>query len=361
MLRARHPGNGGGPFSASNFCAIIAGVGEPDPSRATLELMTGSWVSQALYVAAELGIADLLADGPLTATELASASDCTESDGLHRVLRLLASHGVFREHDDQTFSLTPIGARLRSDVAYSMRDLVIFYGSEGYQAWGALLHGVRTGESPFRTVFGNDLFGYLDSRPQRRSVFNAAMAASAPFFDHLAAAYRFPQAALVMDVGGGSGAMLAAILTAHPDLRGTVVDKSEVIEEAKQRMTALGMSDRCTFEPADFFTHVPQGGDVYVLSRILHDWDDDRCTDILRNCRSAMKPDGRLLIVERLLPAPNTASLACEFDVQMMVVSPGGRERDIPSYTSLLNNSRLALLSVIPLTFDINVLECKPA
>lgn len=139
------------------------------------------------------------------------------------------------------------------------------------------------------------------------SVFNAAMAASAPFFDHLAAAYRFPQTALVMDVG------------------------------------------------------VPQGGDVYVLSRILHDWDDDRCTDILRNCRSAMKPDGRLLIVERLLPAPNTASLACEFDVQMMVVSPGGRERDIPNYTSLLNNSRLALLSVIPLTFDINVLECKPA
>jgi hypothetical protein len=334
---------------------------EHDPSRVALELMTGSWVSQALYVAAELGIADLLADGPVSVGELASASGCADSDGLFRVLRLLASHGVFCEHDDRRFSLTSVGARLRSDVPYSMRDLVIFYGSEVYQAWGALLHGVRTGESPFRHVLGNDLFGYLNSRPERRSVFNAAMAASAPFFEHLADAYEFGQGARVVDVGGGSGAMLAAILVAHPDLRGTVVDRSAVVDEARQRMAALGLSDRCTFEPGDFFKHVPEGGDVYLLSRILHDWDDDRCADILRNCRSAMPSNGRLLIIERLLPRPNTPSLACEFDVQMMVVSPGGRERDLHSYTTLLNKTGLALLSVIPLIFDVSVLECKRA
>jgi len=314
-----------------------------------------------MFVAAELGIADLLADGPVSVTELASGSGCASVDGLYRVLRLLASHQVLHEHADQTFSLTPIGDRLRSDVVYSMRDLVIYYGSEVLAAWGALLHGVRTGESPFRSVFGDDLFGYLHAHPERGSVFNGAMAASAPVFNHLATEYAFPEAAMVVDVAGGSGAMLAAILAARPDLRGTVVDTPDVVEEARHRMAAHGMSDRCAFEPADFFKRIPEGGDVYLLSRILHDWDDDRCTAILRNCRAAMKPNSRLLVVERLLPAPNTPALACEFDVLMMVVSPSGRERDVATYTRLLDNAGLDLLSVIPLTFDINIMECAAA
>ncbi|MDP9074183.1 MAG: methyltransferase [Actinomycetota bacterium] len=312
-------------------------------------------------MAAELSLADLLAEGPLSVVELASASGCAAVDGLYRVLRLLASHHVFHEHDDQTFSLTPIGARLRSDVSYSMRDLVIFYGSEALAAWGALLHGVRTGESPFRRVFGDDLFDYLHAHPERGSVFNGAMAASAPIFHHLATAYAFPEAAMVVDVGGGSGAMLDAILAARPDLRGTVVDLPAVVEDARQRMAANAMADRCAFEPADFFTRIPEGGDVYLLSRILHDWDDDRCTDILRNCRAAMKPNSRLLIIERLLPAPNTPSLACEFDVLMLVVSPSGRERDMLTYTRLLHTAGLHVLSVIPLTFDVNIMECAIA
>ena len=323
-----------------------------------LELMCGSWLAQALYVAAELGIAGLLAAGPMPVTALSSGSGCADSDGLYRVLRLLASHGIFHEDDEQVFSLAPMGARLRSDVPGSMRDLVIFYGAESYQAWGGLLHGVRIGESPFRAVFDDDLFGYLRARPERGSVFNGAMAASAPFFEHLAAAYEFPKGALVVDVGGGSGAMLAAILVARSDLRGMVVDQAEVIDDARRRMGSPGLTDRCAFEPGDFFKHVPAGGDVYVLSRILHDCDDDRCVDILANCRSAMTPDSRLLIVERLLPAANTRSLACEFDLQMMVVSPSGRERDVPTYTRLLNRAGLSLVSVISLVFDVSVLEC---
>jgi hypothetical protein len=335
-------------------------VRDGDARRNVLELMTASWVSQALYVAASLGIADRLADGPLKATELASASGCANSDGLYRVLRLLASHGIVHEHDDQSFSLTSLSAQLRSDIPNSMRDLVIFYGAEAYQAWGALLDGVLTGESPFRRVFGDDLFGYLRARPERGSVFNAAMAASAPFFEDLAAKYEFPPEASVVDVGGGSGAMLAAILAAHPELRGSVLDKAEVVDEAKQRMASLGLADRCRFEPGDFFEFVPAGGDVYLLSRILHDWHDDRCVELLRNCRAAMTVDSRLLIIERLVPAPNTASLACEFDVQMMVVSPGGRERDVTAYTRLLNSAGLVLHAVIPLVFDVSVLDCRP-
>ena len=139
---------------------------QPDPGREVLELMCGAWLAQALYVAAELGIADLLAAGPMPVTALSSASGCADSDGLYRVLRLLASHGIFHEDDEQVFSLAPMGARLRSDVPGSMRDLVILYGAESYQAWGGLLHGVRTGESPFRAVFDDDLIGYLRARRQ---------------------------------------------------------------------------------------------------------------------------------------------------------------------------------------------------
>lgn len=330
---------------------------QPDPGREVLELMCGAWLAQALYVAAELGIADLLVAGPMPVTALSSASGCADPDGLYRVLRLLASHGIFHEDDEQVFSLAPMGARLGSDVPGSMRDLVIFYGAESYQAWGGLLHGVRTGESPFRAVF-DDLFGYLRARPARGSVFNGAMAASAPFFEHLAAAYEFPNGALVVDVGGGSGAMLAAILVARSDLRGMIVDQAEVIDDARRRMASLGLTDRCAFEPGDFFEHVPAGGGVYVLSRILHDWADDRCVDILANCRSAMTPDSRLLIVERLLPEANTRTLACEFDVQMLVMAAGGRERDVPTYTRLLSRAGLSLMSVISLVFDVSVLEC---
>lgn len=329
--------------------------------RAVLEVMTASWVAQAMFVLAELRIPDVLADGERSAAELAEITGCSNADGLNRVLRLLASHGVVRESQDHTFTLTESSELLRTTTANSMRDLVIFYGAEAYAAWGALLHGVRTGESPFEKVFGADLFAYLNTHPERGSMFNGAMAASAPFFESLAEVCAFPPGALVVDVGGGSGAMLAAILSAHPTLRGMVVDQAAVVDQARERMAKIGISDRCAFAPANFFESVPAEGDVYLLSRILHDWDDDDCVRILTNCREAMKPNSRLLIVERLLPEPNTASLAHEFDVHMMVVAPGGRERDVASYQRLLTRARLSSSTVIPLVFDVSVMECQPA
>jgi O-methyltransferase domain/Dimerisation domain len=337
-----------------------AAAGAREPGREVLELMTGSWLSQALFVAAELGIADLLVDGPVHVVDLATASGCQDADGLYRVLRLLASHDVFMELDDRRFALSAMATRLRSDVPGSMRDLVIFYGAESYQAWGELLHAVRTGNSPFRTVFGDDLFTYLGSRPERRSVFNGTMAASAPFFEHLATRYPFAPGSLVVDVGGGSGAMLAAILAAHPDVRGIVFDAAGVVDEADARFAAQGLSDRGQVVPGDFFQHVPPSGDVYMLSRILQDWDDDGCIRILRNCRSAMAADSRLLIVERPLPPPNTTSLANEFDVQMLVTSPSGRGRTIDEYRHLLGRAGFAVLTTIPLIYDVSVVECAP-
>lgn len=323
--------------------------------------MTASWVGQAMYVVAELGIPDLLSHGARSAADLAEVCACANPDGLNRVLRLLASHGVLHENDDHTFTLTELSEPLRAATSNSMRDLVIFYGAEAYAAWGALLHAIRTGKSPFENVFGADLFGYLNARPERGSVFNAAMAASAPFFEALAEAYEFPQDALVVDVGGGSGALLAAILSSHPLLRGMVVDQAAVVEQAKDRMNRLGIAHRCAFQPGNFFESVPDNGDVYVLSRILHDWNDDDCVQILSTCRKAMKQNSRLLIVERLLPEPNTPSLAHEFDVHMMVVAPGGRERDVPSYERLLTRAGLAKSLVIPLVLDVSVIECRPA
>lgn len=329
--------------------------------RAVLEMMTAAWVAQAMYVVAELGIADVLSTGPRSAADVAETCGCANVDGLNRVLRLLASHGVLHERDDHTFALTELSEPLQTSAPNSMRDLVIFYGAEAYSAWGALLEAVRTGESPFEKVFGVDLFGYMNAHPERGSMFNGAMAASAPFFEALADTYAFPPGALVVDVGGGSGAMLAAILTSHPDLRGMVVDQETVVGQAEERMDRLGLSDRCELAPGDFFERVPGGGDVYLLSRILHDWDDDDCVRILTNCRRAMGPNSRLLIVERLLPGPNTSSLAHEFDVHMMVVAPGGRERDLASFERLLNRAGLTHSTVIPLVFDVSIVDCQPA
>jgi hypothetical protein len=231
-------------------------VSRTEHRRAVLEMMTASWLAQAVYVLAELGIPDLLADGARSAADLAEISGCVNADGLNRVLRLLASHGVLHESEDHTFTLTELSEELRAATADSMRDLVIWYGAEAYAAWGALLHGIRTGESPFEKVLGADLFGYLNRHPERGSVFNGAMAASAPFFESLAETYAFPPGALVVDVGGGSGAMLAAILSAHPDLRGMVVDQATVVDQAKERMARLGIGDRCAFAPANFFARV---------------------------------------------------------------------------------------------------------
>ena len=276
---------------------------EMPPPFALFRMITGYYVSRAIHVVAKLGIADLLADGARGHDDLAKATG-THAPSLNRVLRLLASAGVFTEEEDGSFALTPIGACLRSGVPGSMRAAALLFGGITQQAWGDLLYSVETGEPAFRRVFGMDPFDYMAEHPDEAANFDAAMA---DFTKHIAiavaAAYDFSPFRRIVDVGGGNGALLAGILKANPTLTGVLFDLPEVADRATAPMRELGLADRCEIVGGDFFKAVPAGGDAYLLKHVIHDWNDDRATAILRNCRRAMGADGQAADRRRRLPA----------------------------------------------------------
>jgi O-methyltransferase domain len=275
---------------------------ELPPPFVLFRMVTGYYVARGLHVAAKLGIADLLAEGPRGHGELAEATD-THADSLRRVLRLLASAGVFIEEEDGKFALTPIGACLRSGVPGSMRAAALLFGGITQQAWGDLLYSVETSEPAFRRVFGKDAFDYMAEHPDEAANFDAAMA---DFTKHIAiavaTAYDFSPFRRLVDVGGGNGALLAGILGANPTLTGIILDLPNVATRATEQIRELGLADRCEIVGGDFFKEVPSGGDAYLLKHVIHDWNDDRATAVLRTCRRAMGADAKLLIVEGVYP-----------------------------------------------------------
>jgi hypothetical protein len=304
-----------------------------------LKMMTGYWVSKALNVAAELGLADLLQDGPRSSDDLAATCG-VHAPTRYRLLRALASVGIFTEVDGRRFALTPLAELLRSDVPGSMRALARMYGSEQYRAWGDLLDSVRTGRPAFDRTFGASYFEYLASSPAGDAIFNEAMAGwTTQVAEAVVAAYDFAGVDTVVDVGGWHGLLLATILRAHPAVRGVLFDQPHVVKEAQPRLQAAGVAERCATEGGDFFVAAPAGGDVYVLAQILHDWDDERCRVILGNCRQAMRPAGRLLLVEQVLPPANEPSFAKWLDLHMLVLLTG-RERTEAEYRDLQPGTR---------------------
>ena len=321
--------------------------GSVPPPVVLLRMMTGYWQAKALAVAAELGLADLLRDGPRTTASLAEICK-VDADGLHRLLRALASVGVFVQTEQDSFALTPMADLLRSDRPDSMRALARMYGSEQYQAWSGLLDSIRDGVPAFGRVFGTSYFDYLAAHPDASSIFNDAMTGwTAQLSDAVVAAYDFSGSGRVVDVGGGSGLLLATILTAAPALQGTLFELSHVAEQADAYLRATPIGDRCAVVAGDFFDAVPDGGSFYVLAQILHDWDDDHCVKILRNCREAMLPGAKLLIIEQVIPPRNEPSLGKWLDLHMLVLV-GGRERTEAEYASLLRAGDLKLDRVIP-------------
>jgi len=315
----------------------------------------GSWITQGIYVAAELGIADILAEGPRSVEELAEQTN-THSGALYRVLRALAGVGIFAQNSHRQFSLTPLAELLRSDAADSQRSLAIMMGAEFHETWGMLLHSVRTGEQGFYRRFGMPFFEYMTEHPERHSIYDAAMvgvhgAETEPVID----AYDFSIFRSVVDVGGGKGLVLAAILNRHPVIQGILFDLPAVAERARAILTSSGLSGRCQIIGGDFFSSVPVGADAYFMRHIIHDWEDNEAIAILRNCREAMNPDGKVLVVETVIPAGNEPCFGKWLDLMMLLV--GGRERTEEDYSRLFSAAGLKLNRVVSTASEVSVIE----
>ena len=295
-----------------------------------------------MYVVAELGIADLLADRPMSAAQLAQATG-THERSLYRVLRLLVALGVLREEQDGCFGLTVVGERLRSDVAASMRSwarLIDFVGA--FPGFEPIVETIRTGRPGFDLAHGMPIFEYLSHHPQRAAGFQAAMSErTAAFAPSVAGGYDFSRMRTVVDVGGGTGTLLAAILQANGHLRGTLFDQPAVAAEAEEKLRAAGVADRCEVAGGDFFHSIPQGADCYILANVLHDWNDDHCRKILRNCHSALPENGKLIITESVLNSDGSGtSFATLMSLHMLVLcEPGARERTETEYAGLLEST----------------------
>jgi hypothetical protein len=334
------------------------------PTAVLLQLASGFHVARALYVAAKLGVADLLHDGPKSGEELAAATGTHESS-LERVMRLLVSVGVFGADNSRRFFLTPVSMRLRAGYPESLRDLLVYQlGDEAYQAWGELMHTVRTGASGFDRAFGAGVWEYRARHAEYAGLFDAAMSnAAAAHIEAVLAAYPFSRLRSVVDLGGGVGTFLIALLSAHPGMEGMLFDLPHVVERARVEILNAGLTGRCEVRSGDLFASVPEGANAYILSRVIHDWDDARALAILRNCRRAMPPDGKLLLIERLLPLlgePCRAARPALVSDLMMMVMNGGRERTEDQYRTLLAASGLELSTIVPTATGISVMEAEP-
>lgn len=323
-------------------------------------MINGYRFTQAVYVMAKLGIADRLADGPLTASELASLVKA-DPRNLARVLRLAAYAGLVEEESGGRFRLTNAGEPLRSDVVDSVLPHAIMTGQEFYDAWGHLLHSVKTGESAFDHVYGAQFFDYLAENPDSQATFDAAMAVgTADLFGRpLAEAYDFSSLQRIVDVGGGNGSVSAAILQLHPHLEAVIYDQPQVLPAADAYLKKQGVRDRCRLVEGNFFESIPEGGDAYLLSNIVHDWEDDRATKILRNCRRAMQPSARLLLLEMVMPPHGQPSSAALYDVNMMVLLHG-QERTEGEYRTLLAAAGFELRQITSVSDRIDLLEGMP-
>ena len=319
------------------------------------QVFGGAWITQGISVAAELGIADLLAQGPQTAEALATQTS-THSGALYRVLRALAGIGVFAEDDAGRFSLTPLGELLRRDSPFSQRSIAIMMGAEFHAAWGELLHSVRTGEPGFNKRFGASFFAYMQEHPDRHDIYDSAMTGvhggeTEPVID----AYDFSAFRTVVDVGGGNGLALAAILKRHPAVKGVLFDLPAVADRARSTLSATDVHDRLRIEGGDFFSGVPAGANAYVLRHIIHDWEDRDAIAILNECRKVMAPGGRVLIVEMVIPPAGEPGFGRWLDLMMLLVA--GRERTKEEYSRLLSEAGLTMSRVIPTASDVSIIE----
>jgi hypothetical protein len=317
----------------------------------TLNRLIGGYrVSRAIAVVVGLGIPDLLATRPRKADDLAQATK-TDASALYRVMRLLVGVGLFEETTAREFRLTPLGAGLRTDIPGSMGAMALMHlDSAKWRSWDDLAYSVRTGETAFPHVHGVEIFEYLRRRPDAARAFQQAMTANtARSGAAITQTYDFSGAERLIDVGGGHGLFLATILQTYPTLRGVLFDQPDVVQGASATLATAGVADRCEIVGGDFFAEVPDGGDIYLLRQIIHDWDDTRATLILSNCRRAMPASGKALVVESAISEDYQQSLpVLQLDLEMLV-NFGGLQRTNAEYSALFAAAGFKLGHVTPL------------
>jgi hypothetical protein len=325
-----------------------------------LQMIMGFRATQLLHVAAKLGLADLLHAGPQSAQALAAQTRC-DPDALYRVMRALTNIGILTELPQRQFELTPLGESLRSDSEGSLRDAAVLYGEAWlWNAYGELMYSVRTGEPAFDAVHGMSFFKYLHEAPTAAERFNAAMTAfSAQETEAVLAAYDFTPYRVVADVGGGHGRLLAAILRTSPETQGMLFDLPDVCTGARPMLESTGLFPRTTLVSGDFFRCVPPGAQLYVLKSVIHDWDDEKAQRILANCRAAMTPQARLLLIERVVGEANEVAEAKLFDINMLAML-GGRERTRGEYRALLGAAGLRMTRMLATASPLSIIEAAP-
>jgi hypothetical protein len=335
--------------------------GPQSPQAQLVEMAMAHWVSRLIYVAAELNLADHLDGEMKTAAELAAPTG-TDAPSLYRLMRTLSSLGLFSEDSVHRFSLTPMGKALKTGAADSVRTSVLTLAGDVFtRAHEQLLYSVRTGKSGFEKVFGAPLFEWLAKHQAEAAMFNETMVGihgAEPAA--VAEAYDFSDFDTITDVGGSTGNMLTTILRRHRKPRGTLFDLPHVVRDAPALIEARGLTDRVNIEAGSFFERVPGGSDVYLLSHIIHDWSEEECLAILRNCRRAMKPQARLLIIEMVLAAGDAPHPGKLLDMIMLTI-PGGQERTEEEYRKLLEKAGLRLNRVVPTRSAVAIVEAFTA
>ncbi|MBB6171491.1 hypothetical protein HNR23_001551 [Nocardiopsis mwathae] len=332
--------------------------GGDNEGRELLRLLAGPWLTEAVVTAVRLGVIDRLGDGPETPAETAEGLSLSP-EPLARLLRLLTAAGVLGEEGGR-YALTEMGEFLHSDHPASMRALALLYSSDFFtRAWRGLADAVRTGEPAFPAVHRQGIYPYLADHPDDEKLFDAGMAAGSTFATGLPAAYDFGAAKKVVDVGGGDGTLLAAVLRANPHLHGVLYERGPALHGARRRLAPHLAEGRCELVEGDFMRDIPGDGDVYILCRVLHNWDDEACHLLLANCRAAMGAASRLLVVERVIPDGRHPLLTLAFDVHMMVMT-SGRERTASEYESLLRPVGLTTDTIADLAAEMRLLVARP-
>ena len=336
-------------------------LNQPPVPEQILQMITNFWSSRAVYVFSKLGIPDLLASGPRTTDELATATKM-HAPSLYRLLRALASIGFVSATADGRFSQTPLSEILVTDAPGSLRWFTISeLGQEHYPAWGNLMHSIKTGEIAFDNFFGADIWKYFEQNPEDAAVFNNSMSGvTAATNAEILAVYDFSSFETVVDIGGGHGGLITSILQANPKLKGILLDAPQVISGARPKIEAAGLADRCETVAGDFFKSVPAGGDIYVMKWIIHDWDDERAITILKNVRNQTPRNGKVIIVDCVVPENNEPDFSKFFDLNMMVMT-GGKERTEKEFAQLLSAAGFKLRRVIPTKVPTSIVEAEPA